>query len=470
MRGDLVGNPSEHLATLSNLKMRAESWLERDPARGKYRIDREAFTDPAIFELEMKYVFERNWIFLGHESQIANKHDFLTTYIGRFPVIISRDRSGELHGLINACAHRGARVCREKAGNRRTFSCPFHGWTYSNSGDLLDVTEESLGAYPPNFSRDAYGLPKIPRLESYRGFIFGSLSEDVQSLSDYLAGTKTFIDLMIDQSLGSELEVLPGSTRYTYKGNWKLQVENGLDGYHVGTTHANYVLTVNRRFAGESKNDTKTFDAQKWSALNGGFFSFHNGHAVLWNEYANPKDRPSYRIIDQLNEKYGETRAKWINRSTRNLLLFPNVFLMDQASTQIRIVRPIAVDETEVITYCIAPVGEDETARAARIRQYEDFFNASGMATPDDLTEFNNCQIGFGAGGGLWNDMSRGAGRWEDGAGKYGGDLGVDAIMSSSHVADEGLYLTIHEEWLDRMKSAIDAEIAETEVASRELA
>ena len=91
-------------------------------------------------------------------------------------------------------------------------------------------------------------------------------------------------------------------------------------------------------------------------------------------------------------------RSERILRKSRNLCLYPNVYLMDQFSSQIRMYRPISVDKTEVTIYCIAPKGESDAARAHRIRQYEDFFNASGMATPDDLEEFRSCQIGYGAG------------------------------------------------------------------------
>jgi benzoate/toluate 1,2-dioxygenase subunit alpha len=73
------------------------------------------------------------------------------------------------------------------------------------------------------------------------------------------------------------------------------------------------------------------------------------------------------------------------------------VYLMDQFSSQIRQHRPISVDKTEVTIYCIAPKGESAEARARRIRQYEDFFNASGMATPDDLEEFRGCQMSYAA-------------------------------------------------------------------------
>src|SRR3712207_7729469 len=91
-------------------------------------------------------------------------------------------------------------------------------------------------------------------------------------------------------------------------------------------------------------------------------------------------------------------------KGSRNLCLYPNVYLMDQFSTQIRHFQPIAPDKTEVTIYCIAPKGESAEARAHRIRQYEDFFNASGMATPDDLEEFRSCQLTFRATAAPWND------------------------------------------------------------------
>lgn len=449
------------VGALEALRARIDSWLVKDEAAGLFQIDREAFTDPEIFGLELKYIFESNWVFLAHESQVANPNDFLTSYIGRQPVILTRDRSGELHCLINACAHRGARVCREKSGNRRNFTCPFHGWTYNPAGALLDVTDEPGGGYSPEFRREDYGLEHVARLANYRGFLFASLNPDVMDLEDYLAGAKTFIDLMVDQSVEGKLEILPGATRYRYRGNWKLQVENGLDGYHIGTVHANYFMTVARRVDGTSKNETRAFDFGRWNQLEGGSFSFENGHCVLWNDYANFQDRPNFEILDWLQKERGEEQARWMNGRIRNLELFPNVFLMDQTSTQIRIIRPISVDETEVTTYCIAPVGESDRARAVRIRQYEDFFNASGMATPDDLTEFNNCQIGFGSGPGRMNDMSRGATRWVRGTAGFGEGLGVDAIMSGTAVADEGLYVAIHDEWLSRMRDALSCEEAE---------
>ena len=105
--------------------------LDNRPEEGIVRVNRAVFTDEEIFDLEMKYIFEGNWLFLAHESQIPNPGDYFTTNIGRQPVVITRSKDGKLNCLINACSHRGAMLCRKKVDNRLTITCPFHGWTLS---------------------------------------------------------------------------------------------------------------------------------------------------------------------------------------------------------------------------------------------------------------------------------------------------------------------------------------------------
>ena len=118
---------------------------------------------------------------------------------------------------------------------------------------------------------------------------------------------------------------------------------------------------------------------------------------------------------------------------------------MDQFSSQIRHYRPIAVDKTEVTIYCIAPKGESAEARAQRIRQYEDFFNASGMATPDDLEEFRSCQIGYLGKAAPWNDMCRGAEHWIEGPDEGAEAIGLKPLMSGARTEDEGLFVVQHQ-------------------------
>ena len=149
----------DYIGNLNEIQGRLGSLMEDDPETGHYRVARDIFTDPDIFELEMKHIFEGNWIYLAHESQIPNNNDYLTTYMGRQPIVIARNRNGELNAFINACSHRGAMLCRHKRDNKSTFTCPFHGWTFNNSGKLLKVKDPEGAGYPEQFNKDGSPRP-----------------------------------------------------------------------------------------------------------------------------------------------------------------------------------------------------------------------------------------------------------------------------------------------------------------------
>ena len=433
--------------------------LEDDKEKGIYRCKREMFTDPDLFELEMTHIFEGNWIYLAHESQIPNVNDFLTTTMGRQPIFIARNKAGELNAFLNACSHRGAILCRPKTGNRASYTCPFHGWTFNNSGKLLKVKDPAAAGYPEGFNCEgSHDLTKVARFESYRGFLFGSLNPDVKSLAEHLGESAKIIDMIVDQSADG-LEVLRGSSSYIYEGNWKLTAENGADGYHVSSVHWNYAATQNQRTLREAGEEIKTMSAGSWAKGGGGFYSFDHGHLLLWTRWANPEDRPAYERRDELARDFGQARADWMIENSRNLCLYPNVYLMDQFSSQIRIARPISVNQTEITIYCIAPKGESSEARTKRIRQYEDFFNVSGMATPDDLEEFRSCQTGYGAGRG-WNDMSRGAEHWVEGADAAAAEIDLKPLLSGVRTEDEGLFVLQHKYWQQTMLKAAGGEPA----------
>lgn len=461
---DRPAAPTE--STADRLRAKLDGALIEDAGSGRYQVRRDIFTDPELFELELKVIFEGNWIYLAHESQIPNIGDYFTTYIGRQPILISRDKQGELNALINACSHRGAMLCRRKTDNRTTFTCPFHGWTFSNSGKLLKVKDPREAGYPEQFNTDgSHDLTRVARFESYRGFLFGSLNPDVPPLREHLGDTTRIIDMIVDQSPDG-LEVLRGSSTYTYDGNWKLQAENGADGYHVSATHWNYAATTARRESGESTNATKAMDAGKWSKQKGGYYSFDNGHLLLWTKWADPTNRPLFERRAELIEQFGTDHADWMIGVSRNLCLYPNVYLMDQFGSQIRHFRPISVDKTEVTIYCIGPKGESAAARANRIRQYEDFFNATGMATPDDLEEFRSCQKTYLAASAPYNDLSRGVTHQLAGPDEDARKIGINPISSGVKVEDEGLYPIQHGYWADTLRRGLDGADRSTSTAS----
>lgn len=423
----------------------------------QFGVARSMFTDHGLYELEMEHIFEGNWVYMCHESQIPKPRDFISGWLGRQPVVITRSAHGELGGFVNVCAHRGATVCREKRGNRGAFTCPFHGWVYDTGGKLMMIRDEQGAGYPADLDKSSYRLKPLGRVESYRGFVFASLRAEVAPLADYLGGASYFLDLVVDQA-PKGIEVLRGSSTYVYNGNWKLQMENGADGYHVGAVHANYLSVLQQRESGASKNPLKTMTPGGSGAKRpGGFYAFGNGHVVLWSQRGDPRASPNFPLYDELVGKYGAERAFWMIGRSRNLGLYPNLFLMDSMSSQIRQFRPTGPETTEVTSYCFAPAGEDPQSRSRRLRQFEDFYNASGMATPDDLAEFQGVQDGHRATPSGWNDLSRGAQHWVRGPDDLAKQSGFDAVMSGALIEDEGLFIVQHKSWQQRMASAIEA-------------
>lgn len=408
----------------------ADELIVDAPDEGRFDIARRLFADPEVFEQEMTHIYENNWVFLAHESQLPAVNDFYTTRIGRQPVLLMRAEDGQVRAFLNACRHRGAAVEIVRRGNKRTHMCPYHGWVYDSTGRCT-VDAADKGDYPASFVNDDHNLRAVARVETYRGFIFGSLNADVPALADHLGPATQMIDLFVDAS-PQGLEVLPGRHSYTCRANWKIQLEN-IDGYHFFPTHASYVGLIVERMKGASKHGLKTLDLSQLDALPAGAYDLGNGHVMDWGEMPNAQNRPLAVSRERLQEQYGDRRARWMVDRVRNVVLFPNLLLMDNASTTLRIIHPLGAGLTQCETFCIAPVGEDPKARALRLRQYEDFLGPAGMATPDDQAVMERCQIGFAAREVPWQQgYVRGWTREQPGADAEATAAGLGPLSSGS--------------------------------------
>lgn len=373
------------------------SLVDDRPQEGIFRVHRKVFTDPAIFELEQKFIFERTWNFLTIESQIPKPGDFITTSIGRTPILVTRDLAGNLNAVINVCRHKGAVVCRAERGTARSHVCNYHGWAYDATGRNINIKLHKAGHYTPAFDAANHDLVPIARLESYKGLIFGSLSSQVPSLGEYLGDMRFFLDLVMEQGpLG--MEFIPGRAAYTFRANWKMQMDNGLDSYHLDSTHASFAQVQARRRRGEGNQEARSFDWSKRTKANGGSFSFKNGHSAVWSYQNEPEKRPIFPSIDEVRRRVGAERAEWMLR-LRNTIIFPNFQTADSTALLLRTFRPLSVDKTEMRVHCLAPIGEAPEVRSWRLRQFEDFFNPSGFATPDDSMVYEDCQVGTGGSG-----------------------------------------------------------------------
>lgn len=419
--------------------------------RGVFTVHRDVYRNPEIFEMEMRYIFERSWVFLGIEDQIANPHDYVTTWIGRQPVVVMRDASGKVNAFLNTCRHRGAVLTQKAQGNARVHVCAYHGWAYDSRGCSVSIKDRKDGCYSAAFDAEDHGLVPIAKIGSYRGILFGSLRGDVPPLETYLGDTRFFLDLILDQSPDG-IEMVPGSSTYVYKGNWKLQLDNSLDGYHLTSVHPTFMKIVKQRQSGESGHELASIDFDAYRQRGG--FTFDHGHAAVWTRNPLPAIRPLYLSIDDVRCRVGDTRAQWM-LDTRNLVLFPNAQFAENASLQLRVVRPLSVDRTEMRSYCLAPKGEPAAARALRLRQFEDFFNSSGLATPDDTTCYEDCQTGYRAQAVTWTQgFARGMTSVESGANAQARAIDIRPVTSQYgdvNIQDETLFHASYRQWRSLM-------------------
>ncbi len=428
------------------------------PDDGVFRLHRDAFADPAIFDLEHKFIFARSWNFLTLESQLKAPHDFATSFIGRTPVLVTRDAQGALNAFVNICRHKGALLCGAEQGNARYHTCPYHGWTYDSAGKNADIKDRKVAAYMPAFDGQSHDLLPIPRLATYKGLVFGSLSPDVPPLEEFLGDMRFFIDVAMDQSEAG-MELVPGRMVYTYRANWKLQLDNNLDPYHLTSTHQSFIGVQTRRRAGAGYTEARGYDWAKRAKTGAGAFTFRHGHAVYWTDQPEPEKRPIYPVLDQLKRRVGSKRAEWMLKN-RNAQIFPNLQIADTAALMLRTYRPLAVDRTEMRSYCLAPVGESVERRAWRLRQFEDFFNPSGLATPDDTVVYEDCQAGFGAEGFSYlQGYERGMAATQSGGDATARALGLHPESSAAGTFETGIETGLHgpyREWRRLIQAGLD--------------
>lgn len=368
------------------MKDKLDSMVDDRVKDGVFRVQRAAFSDPHIFDLEMKYIFARTWVCVGVEAQIPQPHDFITSWIGNTSVLVTRDADGQVGVFTNVCPHKGAMLVSRESGNRRAHVCQYHGWTYDSAGRNTHIKKKAEGGYAPAFDDDSHNLQPVPRVAVYRGFIFAALTTDVPSLDDYLGDVRTFLDLVVDQS-PQGIEVIPGRVVYTYRGNWKAQMDNTCDGYHLTSTHASFMDVLRKRSRGEGNVTANQYDWERRLKQEMGVVAFPNGHGLTWMDQAEPEKRPIFPVIDEIRARVGDIRTDWMIRG-RAITVFPNVQLADLTSLNIRFFRPLGPGLTEMRILCLAPVGESRERRSWRLRQFEDFFNPSGIATPDDTAMY----------------------------------------------------------------------------------
>jgi N,N-dimethyl phenylurea N-demethylase alpha subunit len=193
------------------------------------------FNNDAVFAAEMEQIFGRCWIFVGHETEIPNRGDYVLRRIGLDPVIVVRDESGDINVLSNYCRHRGTELCQVDQGNASHFRCPYHGWIYKNNGDWQSAPNVKQ-AYR-ELDPQQWGMFKAPHVGVHQGMIFANVSADAPPLLEYLGPSAWFLDTLFGLHPDG-MRVMGPPDRWRVQTDWKSGAENfGGDNYHVQTAH-----------------------------------------------------------------------------------------------------------------------------------------------------------------------------------------------------------------------------------------
>ena len=384
------------------------------------RAHRLIYVDAEIFKLEMTHIFGGTWTYIAHESEIPKANDFITRKLGTRPVIVVRDGEGKVRVLFNRCTHRGTTLCRLEKGNSRHFQCPYHGWNFSNTGQLRGVPWPD--GYGDDMRDPKYNVGQVPRVESYRGFIFCTLNVDALPLLEHLGPITAPIDDWVLRNPGGRLEVCEAN-RIKYKGNWKLAYDNSCDGYHVIYSHRSLIETEARLAEGAAKGMSYYKNSPDSSAM----YMRYTGHGNhfkdkrpniaprpggLWAlEPATPGQEHYERAFKQ---RYGDRALSMLDLAGSvpvNINVFPNFSLL---GNHIQVFEPVSVNETNAIWYGTRIVddgtlGPDAVRdiNALRMRTQEQFPNFGEV---DDVANFEQIQKGLECIEDDWVYMNRGSG------------------------------------------------------------
>ena len=357
-------------------------WI--DLARGV--VSREAFVSDEVYDRELAQIFETAWVFLAHETELPDTGNYVTRTLGNAPVVVVRDAGGVLRAVLNSCRHRGAKICRADAGTATRFVCPYHGWSFERDGRLITTTFDHL--LPADLDFGEWGLIRVPRLESYKGFIFGSWNAEVGSLEAYLGDFKFYLDAFVGRTPGGLVALAPPH-RWRSKVNWKVGSLNFIgDGQHTSTTHIGPLTLDAVRSA--KRGLTKRGDSSVQVIVDG-------GHGLTLSYLAEGLEAIDYQThSSDLLPLYASTLPPRQLKLLTHLraavgTVFPNLSFIEsqagpgQKALIFRLWHPISGSEMEVLSWVFAEREASDDYKRALLKKGIHNFGAAGVFEQDDL-------------------------------------------------------------------------------------
>ncbi len=203
-----------------------------DTRRPGHAMPQEFYTDPGIFAFDMDAIYHRSWIMAGFEAELPQPGCTLALTIGRSPVVIVRDRAGELRAFHNSCRHRGAQICPDGTAKRPRLVCPYHNWSYDLQGRLVHAIRMGEGFDPSGYSLRPVALRTI------EGTVYVCLADAPPDFDDF---HDQFAPMLAPHNL--RLGKVAHEATLVEKANWKLVMENARECYHCSANHPELALT-----------------------------------------------------------------------------------------------------------------------------------------------------------------------------------------------------------------------------------
>lgn len=360
-------------------------------------IPASVYSDPRVFEREKNGIFEKAWLFIGHESEVPKSGDYITRNILDDSFIIIRGSDDVVRVFLNMCRHRGMKICRSEAGNAKRLVCPYHAWSFRNDGRINAVPfhQEAYGG-EAGLKLDDISLISPPGVESFDGLIFINLGEQHGSLREYLGEYATYLAFYTKPS-SAGIELI-GPQRWRFKANWKISSENFAgDAYHTPHTHASIaeigIMTAARA---SSRKGGATFHV---GAGFGATFKLGDGNfeeRLRSIGYTTPMIESRRRAWPEVIQRIVGEEGHVPSAST----VFPNLSMLHLWArvdggetpvpyTTVRLWQPVSETETEMLSWCAVDKDATPEFKEASYKAYLMSFGSTGMFEQDDTENWS---------------------------------------------------------------------------------
>ncbi len=351
------------------------------PVEGNARVPYRVFADPDIYHAELDRIFlGASWQYLALADELPEPGDYRTTFLGETPIIVTRGEDGEIHAMVNRCAHRGNLVCLKERGHTKDgLTCVYHSWRYDLAGNLTSVAFRrgvgGKGGMSDSFRLEEHGLKRL-RTDQFAGLVFGTLSPEAPPLADYIGN---LIGSRIGRVMRGKPKIL-GTTSQILHNNWKLYIENVKDTYHASLLHSFFT----------------TFRVSRLTNTGGVAIAESGAHHASYTYGGKGADSAAsdeaYAGIQSLHQDYRLRDPRFLDSvdeigdgvTIQILSVFPN-FVLQQIhnSIALRLVLPKGPEETE-LQWIYIGFEDDDAAMTERRLQQANLVGPAGYVSMED--------------------------------------------------------------------------------------